>query len=231
MCAFSRADIRAGGRPASSSPRARSRSVDNRTLEKFAPVSRGDGHLQCLPVTVYLKRHLDTGRPERPHRPEELREIENLFTIDTDNDIAHFEPGLLSGAIRGNPGDNDLVVDLSGIKAKPRPRRTLGAANFHEVVDDWFQEIDRDNHIEIEVVALRIGMLDLQRADADQLALTIDQAGTAPVRMGRRSENRLVKKILPVAGELLLRDDVSLDGMIEATSAGDDDRISYLRRR
>jgi len=46
--------------------------------------------------------------------------------------------------------------------------------------------------------------LELKRADADQLAAIRDQSGAAPIRMGRIGEDRLIKQIFPVTGELLL---------------------------
>src|SRR4051794_10312712 len=51
--------------------------------------------------------------------------------------------------------------------------------------------------------------LELERADADQLAAGREQSGTAPIGMGGIGEDRFIQKILPVACELLLGDDLA----------------------
>ena len=51
--------------------------------------------------------------------------------------------------------------------------------------------------------------LELQRADADQLAAVRDQSGPAPIGMRGMGEDRLVQQILPVTGEFLLRRDMA----------------------
>ena len=64
-------------------------------------------------------------------------------------------------------------------------------------------------------------MLQLQRADAEQVALRSDQGGAAPVRMRRRSEDRLVEHVFPIAGEFLLGDDARGHRAGAATGAAD----------
>ena len=46
-------------------------------------------------------------------------------------------------------------------------------------------------------------LLELQRADAEQVAVRPDQRGAAPVGMRRRGEDRLVEHVFPIAGEFL----------------------------
>ena len=68
---------------------------------------------------------------------------------------------------------------------------------------------------------------DDQRADADQLALAVDQRGAAPGRMRRRSEDRLVEHVFPIAGEFAFGDDV--DGRHHVGAAEARDRTATSR--
>ena len=72
-------------------------------------------------------------------------------------------------------------------------------------------------------------MLELQRADADEVAGRSDHRGAAPMRMGRGGEDRLVEDILPVAGEFLLRDDPGRDRAGAPAGARDDDALAKAR--
>ena len=75
-------------------------------------------------------------------------------------------------------------------------------------------------------LALLDGVLELQRADADQIAGRSDQRGAAPVRMRGRGEDRLVEHVFPVAGEFLLGDDAGRDRVMPAAGAADHDALA-----
>ena len=69
-------------------------------------------------------------------------------------------------------------------------------------------------------------LLQLQRADADEIAGRPDQRGAAPVRMRRRGEDRFVEHIFPVAGEFLLGDDTGGDRALPSAGAADHDAFA-----
>ena len=53
-----------------------------------------------------------------------------------------------------------------------------------------------------------------------------DHRRAAPVRMGRRREDRLVEHVFPITGELLFGDDAGCNGMLAPAGAGDDDPLA-----
>ena len=75
-------------------------------------------------------------------------------------------------------------------------------------------------------LALLGRLLQLQRADADEIAGRSDQRGAAPVRMRRRGEDRFVEHIFPIAGEFLLGDDAGRDRALPSAGAADDDALA-----
>ena len=72
---------------------------------------------------------------------------------------------------------------------------------------------------------------ELQRADADQLAMARDHAGAAPVRMRRVGEDRFIEQIFPIAGELLPGGDLARHRARAPAGAADHDAVADLRRR
>ena len=65
------------------------------------------------------------------------------------------------------------------------------------------------------------GVLQLQRADAEQIAGGSDQRGTAPIRMRRRGKDRFVEDVFPIAGEFLFGDDAGRDRALPPAEAAD----------
>ena len=70
--------------------------------------------------------------------------------------------------------------------------------------------------------ALLDRMLELQRTDAEKITGRSYQRRTAPIRMRRRCEDRLVKHVFPIAGEFLLGGDARGDGVLKPAGAGND---------
>ena len=65
-------------------------------------------------------------------------------------------------------------------------------------------------------------MLELQRADAEEIAGRTDQSGAAPIRMGRRREDRFLQHIFPIAGKFLFGDDARRYRALPPAEAADD---------
>jgi hypothetical protein len=103
--------------------------------------------------------------------------------------------GLLRRSLVGQADDDQPVLDLGGVEPEPRPRRRVAPAELHQVVEDRIQQIDRHDHVDVLRLALLDGVLQLQRADADEIAGGSDQRGAAPVRMRRRGENGFMSSL------------------------------------
>ncbi len=126
-------------------------------------------------------------------------------------------------AFAGDAGDHHAVVHFGCVKAKPRARGMVRPADRQHVVHDRLQEIGRHEHVQRDVLAILAGVLQLQRADADEVAFRADEPGAAPVGVRGRGEDRLVEEVLPVAGKLLARDDARGDRVGDAAAGGGDD--------
>ena len=83
------------------------------------------------------------------------------------------------------------------VKAEPRTRRAADPPVGEEFVEDRLQKIDRYHHVERDDPPARGLMLQLERADPEQVAPRTDQGGAAPIRMGGRREKRLVEEVFP----------------------------------
>src|SRR6185436_16271234 len=99
---------------------------------------------------------------------------------------------------------------------EPGPRWLVRPADRQQVVEDRRQQIDRYDHVDVARRTLLAALLQLQRADAEQIAIRADQRSAAPVGMRRRGEDRFVDDVFPVAGKLLLGDDTRRHGFLPA---------------
>src|SRR5262249_56635217 len=91
---------------------------------------------------------------------------------------------------------------------------------------DRLEQVDGDDHVEV-LAAVCARLLELQRADAEEIALWSDERGAAPVRMCRRREDRLVEQVFPVAGEFLAGSDAGSDRVVASAGAGNYDRLAH----
>src|SRR5256885_1238300 len=114
-------------------------------------------------------------------------------------------------------------------RREPTSRRVVRPAELKQFVKNRFEIVDRNDHVETLVRSLLARALELQRADAEEIAGRAEQRGAAPVRMRGRGEDRLVEHVFPVAGEFLLADDARRDRALAPARAADDDLL--LERR
>src|SRR5579862_7537898 len=112
--------------------------------------------------------------------------------------------------------------------AGPRPRRLVHPAIGQKILEDRGKQVDRHDHVDILLLAIPHGLLDMERADAEELSVLADQAGAAPERMSGRREQRLLQPILPISREFLLADNPGAQ-RLRAAASGDDHRIAQLR--
>ena len=123
--------------------------------------------------------------------------------MDGENDVAGLELGARRRTLAGDADHDEAVVDLGGVHAKPRPRRLVDAAEFPDVVEHRFQQVDRHDHVDVLGLAVALAF-ELQRTDADQFATVRDQSGAAPIRVRGMGEDRFIQQVFPIARELLL---------------------------
>src|SRR5690606_10611746 len=87
------------------------------------------------------------------------------------------------------------------------------------------------HHVEMLAGAAALatgGALDLQRADADEIAARRNQPGAAPVRMRGEGEDRVVDQIFPVAGEFLSRRDARGERLRASAGGAYDDAVAEI---
>ena len=126
--------------------------------------------------------------------------------------VAHACAGALGRAAGREAGDDQPLARFGGVHAEPRSRRALHAPGLHHVIEDRPQEIDRHEHVALDRARVDL-LLNEKRADRGELAVGADQRRAAPLRVRRRGEERLVEHVLPVAGELALREYCRFQGV------------------
>ncbi len=103
-------------------------------------------------------------------------------------------------------------------------------AGAHHLVERGLEEVDRNEHVARQLFPRRERVHHEEGAHADELAVLVDERGAAVVEARRRSEDRSVDQVLPVARELALGDDGrDRDRLLRA--AGDDHEAVELRDR
>src|SRR5262249_54161625 len=154
-------------------------------LQMIEAVDRLDVEALHLAILQHIKRDAGARAPLRPHLAVKVSQILRLFAIDADDDIAAFDAGLLRRTIRRHAADEQPPPQLIGVETKPRPPGSRLAPGRDQVAEDRRQPVDGHEHVARRLVASADGVADDKRADADELALAIDQRCPAPGRMGR----------------------------------------------
>jgi hypothetical protein len=78
-----------------------------------------------------------------------------------------------------------------------------------QVIEDRFQKVNWNAHVEGDNGSAVCRVLELERADPDEVTSGSNHGCTAPMRMGRRREDSLIEKVLPITGKLLTGHDPS----------------------
>src|SRR5262249_39110299 len=149
-------------------------------LEMVEAVDRFDVEALHLAVLQHVKRNAGARAPLRPDLAVKVGQILRLFAVDADDDVAPFYSRLLRPTIRRHPPDEQPPAQPIGVEPKPRPRGSRLAPGRDQVAEDWRQPVDGHEHVARRLVASADGVTDNKRADADELALAIDQRRPAP---------------------------------------------------
>ena len=200
-----------------------------RRFQEARAVGRGDADLEGFTPAVDGERRLDPGLAQGPDAAEEAGEVADRPARHRQHHVAALQAGLFRRPARGEPHDDDLVLGLGGVEPEPGPRRARGAAEGQEIVEDRREQVDGDDHVEMQRVPGRGGLFELQRADAQQVAAGADERRAAPVRMGGRGEDRLVQHVFPITRELLARDDARRNRALPPARARHHDALADRR--
>ena len=159
---------------------------------------------------------------------EKIGEVIDLVSSHGEDEVADFDAGSLRRSACSKSHDEDLVVHLRGIEAEPRSRRAILPAEPEQVAKDRLQDIDRDDHVEVDGT-LRAGLLEVKRSDSEKVAAGADERSSAPIGMGRRREDRFVEHVFPVPRKLLLGEDARRYGVMAPARSCQDDPLAGLR--
>src|SRR5262249_17147582 len=127
--------------------------MQSRTFEEFRAVGRVHPHVEGDAVPVERERHFHAGTSERPNLAIQTGERGYPIAADRNDDIARLDLGACSRSFGRDADDHYLVFDLGRIKTEPRPHRSIDAAELAEIVEDWIQQVDRHDHVEMLVFA------------------------------------------------------------------------------
>ena len=133
-----------------------------RAFKKPAALAGFDPHLHRLAVAIDGQRDFHAGLPLRPDAAKETGEIAHVLAGDRDHDVAGAQVRFLRRPAIGETDNDQAVFDLGTIETEPRPRRCAAPPEFHEIVDDRFQQIDRHHHVDVLGLTAFGGVLQLQ---------------------------------------------------------------------
>src|SRR5262245_11184434 len=168
-------------------------------------VDRGDG--DDLHLLVALDGELDkVAGPPRPQLLVELLLRGDGYAVDPEDAIALPEPGPRRRPRRGRLADQKARGRGDGVEPEPRPRRTTcDAAGRDQLVLHRHELLDGHGQVDVRRVA------EPERGDADDLAALVHDGAAAPLRAGRRHDDRPVEHVLPVRREAPNRVDRARD--------------------
>src|SRR6185437_202386 len=206
----------------SAGPSASAELLQPRRLEQRGAVDRFDADPDGAAVAQQLDRDFSAGGAARPDLAIEIGEAGDALVAHRPDDIAGAHAGGGGRAALGEAGDDDLLVALGRVEADPRPRRLVALAVGEQLVEHRLQYVDRHDHVDVARAVALDHLLDIERADAEQLAVAADEPGAAPEGMRRRGEDRGVQQVFPVAREFLRADDAGAH-RLAASAGGEDD--------
>src|SRR5262245_45210431 len=168
--------------------------VQRRPLEELAAVGGMHADLERAALAADRERDRDAGLAKPPDTAEQPRKAAHGGAVHRQHHVALAQARLLRWAAGSDAQESHAAADLRDIDAEPRPRRPAGSADGGEVVEDRLQKIDWHDHVGIVALALPARQrparlhayrLNLQRADAQQLAVRTDHRSAAPERVRR----------------------------------------------
>ena len=130
----------------------------------------------------------------------------------------------------GDAAHDDVAAMLLAGDADPGMPGRIALPERQQVAQDRLQGVDGHEHVARRIDALARGVGHLQRADAHQLAVRIDQRRPGEIRMQRRREQSVAQQILPIAGELAPAGQLGLAAAELAVAAEHQQRVADLDR-
>src|SRR5581483_10439931 len=96
-------------------------------LEELGAVGRGQRHIKGNAFMMDSERHIDAGRAKRPEPAVEIALSGDLLAVQAKDHVACLQLGTPRWAIVGDADNDEAIVDLGRIHAKPGPRRLVDA--------------------------------------------------------------------------------------------------------
>src|ERR1043166_3353328 len=189
-------------------------------LEEVVAVAGVDRDVDERRLAQDLERNDGAGRAHAPHAPPEVGEPRGLLAGHLDHDVADLHARAFGRRAGCDARDDELRARLGGVHAEPGTRLAPGASELQHVVQDGLEVVDRHQHVSLQHAAVDL-FLDQQRTDGEELAAGADERGAAPLRMGGGGVDGFVEHVLPVAGELALREHRRAQRARPAAVAGD----------
>src|SRR6516225_7824366 len=180
-----------------------------KTIAAWA-VGGGDSQPDRPAVAYHLQQDLGAGPPARPDLAVEVGQTLHTFVTHRGDDIPRLHARRGGWALIREIGDNHLAASLRGVDAEPGARRLVHPAMGQHFLQHRRQEIDGHHHVDVALPALD-HLAQMERADAEKLAVPADEAGASPMGVGGGGEDRLLQEIFPVARELFLADDLGAE--------------------
>src|ERR1041384_143052 len=160
-------------------------------LEEVVAVAGVDRDVDERRLAQDLERNDGAGRAHAPHAPPGVGEPRGLLAGHLDHDVADLHARAFGRRAGCDARDDELRARLGGVHAEPGTRLAPGAPQAQ--------------HVSLQHAAVAL-FLDQQRTDGEELAVGADERGAAPLRMGGGGVDGFVEHVLPVAGELALRE-------------------------
>jgi hypothetical protein len=118
-------------------------------FQEAVAVGGGDPEVEGVALALDSERDIDPRRPERPERAIEARQRGDGLSRDGAYDVRGVQARPPRRTIARKPDENDaLILVLGRIETQPGSGRAVDPADRQQIVQDGFQQIDGDDHIE-----------------------------------------------------------------------------------
>src|SRR5438045_2590697 len=114
-------------------------SVRRLRAEVLDAVDRVNGELLHVDTLQHAQRNVGARRAAAPHFAVELGLRAHAIAADAEDDVAHLDPGLLTGAVGRHARDHETTRHFVGRDTEPRPWRSRTATGTNEVRKDGFK--------------------------------------------------------------------------------------------
>ena len=116
-------------------------------LHASATVTGLDGDGQHIAVAEQLEFDGDAGLASGPNLAIKVGKATNLTAVNGGNHVAGLDAGAFRRTVPSDRSNQNTAEGLHTVNTEPRTRRRRPFALGYQVVDDHFQQLDRDKHV------------------------------------------------------------------------------------